>query len=474
MPIIVIDTNVIRPSPLLRSKHWVSLVDHAAAWDLRIAVPEVAVMEAINVVRKAWSTACSEIEALKLKQRDLGDVASNALDDIATRIESYPEDLTKRLGEIGVEVIGVPSVSHIDIARRASERRPPYQESEKDGYRDTLIWLTLLKVAEDNSETEVWFVSNNTRDFGPADKNWDGNGGGDREDCPIVFHSALVDEIDARGLTGRVRYVASIGRLEQHFAALYAPISDENLRTLIGAIDLEDFKRQLTEEVIGFQLDPEQAALPLAMSSNITLLANITAARWIADPTIDEAAGRGPDSWSARFSMDADVDVLMGDTSLSLSETSKTLTVSGEATFGNTGNVEGLKVTSVEALDGDPMIAVWDRLHKPQGVNANTEIWSRLRNAAVGVSSPMFDASRAAGLISGVRADSAIGQAAGLISGVRADSAIGQAAGLISGVRADSAIEALTASAGLIARSDQSDAEASDAPFEYTKEETAE
>ncbi|PBI91169.1 hypothetical protein BKP42_55210 [Rhodococcus erythropolis] len=290
----------------------------------------------------------------------------------------------------------------------------------------------------------MWFVSNNTSDFGPVDKNWNGEGGGDREACPIVFHHDLATEIEGRGLTGRLRYVTTINRLEQHFAAHYTPIAEEKLRSLVEAIDAEDFKRQLTDEVIRNQLDPEESALPLN-----SLNAIVEAVHWINQPIFEEAAGRGPNSWSARFSVDAEVCMLVGDLSFNVSEVSKVLKVSGDATFAN-GSVDSLKVTSIEALDGDPGRTAWARLNKHQGVTANAELWSRLGNAGVGINSPVAEAAmKAANLVAGMGTNPALEQVAGLVSGMGTNSAMGNAMLNINSPVAEAAMKAANLVAGM-------------------------
>lgn len=118
MPIVVVDANVIRSSPLLRNRSWSSLIDHSAEWNLRIAVPEIVLMESINVVRRGWDKARTSFEALKFGQCGLGEVQSKTLADIANHYENYPEALSSRLDQIGAEITKLPHIDHLEIARR--------------------------------------------------------------------------------------------------------------------------------------------------------------------------------------------------------------------------------------------------------------------------------------------------------------------------------------------------------------------
>jgi hypothetical protein len=56
--VIVVDTNQIRDSPMLRNRDWMELIAKAAEWDLRFVVPEVCVVEAITWSVENGLTKC--------------------------------------------------------------------------------------------------------------------------------------------------------------------------------------------------------------------------------------------------------------------------------------------------------------------------------------------------------------------------------------------------------------------------------
>ena len=55
-----------------------------------------------------------------------------------------------------------PDISHEIIARRALDRRKPFDVRGHNGYRDTLLWISVLSAATDS---KVMFVSDNSADF---------------------------------------------------------------------------------------------------------------------------------------------------------------------------------------------------------------------------------------------------------------------------------------------------------------------
>ncbi|WP_457145540.1 PIN domain-containing protein [Mycobacterium sp. URHB0021] len=133
-------------------------------------VPEVVFMETVNVVGRRWMEERDTLAGLKLGEFAVSDQIAAIVAEIEARVDGYATWLRKYFDEHGISVEPVPPVDHMEIARRASDGRNPFTRSKdgktKDGYRDTLIWLTFLAVAHDNDDEEVWLVSHNTRDFG--------------------------------------------------------------------------------------------------------------------------------------------------------------------------------------------------------------------------------------------------------------------------------------------------------------------
>ncbi|MFD3463230.1 PIN domain-containing protein [Nocardia fluminea] len=358
MPIVVVDTNILAGSPRLRSQEWLSLIENKNAWGVEFAVPEVVFMETANVVRRQWSSQRDQLAKAKVGEFGLSDALDLMLAEINRCSDEYEQSLRDLLGEIDASIVPPPATDLMVLAGRAAAQRAPYSNTkDKDGFRDTLIWLTVLSIAEDNPDTEVWFVSDNHVDFGPKVPNWTGDGTGERDDCPILFHQDLRDDLDERGLSGRVNYVVSLKRLEQYFAAQFAPIPEAKLANLVDQIDTNQLAGRLMMAALGRPVDPEQGALPLDAAT-----AEIVAAReqhrgW----EFSEGAGRGDAGWTARFAVDAEVDIefIRGD--LSRGEETKRLRFFGDITVSLENQVLGLVVTSAEALPDDPMRARWVR-----------------------------------------------------------------------------------------------------------------
>ena len=88
------------------------------------------------------------------------------------------------------------SISQSEVVKRALSSRRPFKEKEK-GYRDTLIWLSLLKYLKDQEiDGEVAFISTNTSDFMNVEK--------------TNFHADLLEDIEKAGLACRLQYFTSL------------------------------------------------------------------------------------------------------------------------------------------------------------------------------------------------------------------------------------------------------------------------
>ncbi|MBB5161585.1 PIN domain-containing protein [Mycobacterium sp. AZCC_0083] len=357
MAVIVVDTNILVASPLLESRAWRSLTDHAAEWDIEVVVPEVVVMETVNVVQRGWASSRQKVVDLNLGVFGLDDAKAAIVSRIDEVSSAYEMSLRTRLNAMGVKVWPTPAIDYMDIARRASGSRAPYGGGDKDGFRDTLVWHSVLAAAQANPETEVWLVSDNHTDFGPKAGNWTSDGKGTRDACPILFHKELVAELTERRLSERVFYVLSLNRIEQHFASQFSPIDAETLERLVDILDDDALDNKLIEVLAGLVLDPDQAALPLEVQVAEVAGAREEVGGWI----FTEGARRGDAGWTGRFSVDAEVDIAALDTQFAGHEYTKELRLSGQVRVSPSGEVLEMTVDSAVALPGDPMRARRDR-----------------------------------------------------------------------------------------------------------------
>ncbi len=124
-----------------------------------------------------------------------------------------------------------PDDTHEEVVRRALERKKPFKEDGSTGYRDYLVWLTCLNVAEEYPDDEIHFISSNTRDFADVS---------DRE----KLHPDLLQDLQER----------NINETRFHFWNSIKSFVDKHVKACVEQIDKEEkLCRDIEDNHIGFQ-----------------------------------------------------------------------------------------------------------------------------------------------------------------------------------------------------------------------------
>ncbi|TPV48006.1 DUF4935 domain-containing protein [Pseudarthrobacter phenanthrenivorans] len=355
MIVIIPDTNLVRNSPFLSRAEWKSLGDHREDWRVKLLIPEVVLMEAVNVVARLWKEQQGVLGKAKVGDLGLQGDVDSLIESIQQRIDDYEERLRSRLSELGADLVSTPNVDHLEIARRASAGVAPYQGKTKDGYRDTLIWLTVLDIAKNRPNDEVWFVSDNAQDFGDSGAKKAGAEVGGTE-CPKPFHQELQEELISLGLQNRVKYSPSLQVLEQHIAALNGPISIQELARLTSSVDFEALNGILELLPQGAKVVPSEVAL----SPNVVeaFLHQLTTqdGPW----EFTDAARRGEGRWTANYSVEAEAEIITFTSAGTSAVVTKPVRLSGFVNIKEPSEVEMVEMTSMTALPDDPDRALWE------------------------------------------------------------------------------------------------------------------
>lgn len=76
----------------------------------------------------------------------------------------YSTYLNEKLSRVRYSLIEYPNISHEVLARKAIQHKKPFKPNGQ-GYRDSLIWSTILELAGGGNLDQIGFVSSNIRDF---------------------------------------------------------------------------------------------------------------------------------------------------------------------------------------------------------------------------------------------------------------------------------------------------------------------
>lgn len=251
--IVVVDTNIFHGDPLMRRSHFRILLGQHLRGRITLALPEVVVREVPKLFQTQLDAAAGAIGTEAAKLRDLGhDPGVIALPDTAQARADFEQRLRAGLRERNVRIAPVTGDLDELVDQSVAERRPFRGKSQ--GFRDALIWRSVLELADDD---EVLLVTKNWRDFAQDDKHQD------------VLHQHLREDMQAAGHPpDRVRLVPSL----EEFVKANVP-SAEELALAQQRFDADlEWREQLTDKVYN-----ALNALDLEWSDRVTVVATESA-----------------------------------------------------------------------------------------------------------------------------------------------------------------------------------------------------
>lgn len=186
--LVLLDSNVLVGDFHWRSARFQLLLAEARRGHLRIIVPRLVVQEVANKYAERVTTALGEARRARRDLERLGHdvVWTVEAPERAEVRKRFEEDLANRLGSAGASMPNYPTVDHEAVVGRLLEGKKPFT-SEGKGYRDALLWNTVVQVAKLG---RVSFVSNNYKDFASSKE---GN----------VLHDDLLADLGENGVDPR-------------------------------------------------------------------------------------------------------------------------------------------------------------------------------------------------------------------------------------------------------------------------------
>lgn len=164
---VVIDTNSLGIRAPLAGNAERLLLAAAEKGQLVLVVPELVVREVVNKWRELVDKERDRLQSAvrELVKYDITVVVptDEERDALAGVMEAK---LREELSAPGVLVADFPTTPHERFVSRALARRQPFDRAGKDGYRDALLWETVVELA---GEHEVVLVSRDARAFADGD-----------------------------------------------------------------------------------------------------------------------------------------------------------------------------------------------------------------------------------------------------------------------------------------------------------------
>ncbi|MGY4785051.1 PIN domain-containing protein [Rhodococcus opacus] len=149
---VVLDSNILLQDKKLTSAKFESILASSEAGHIQLVVPQVVFDEYINKFRETAPKAYQEFNnSLRSYKAYLPESQqsnfTNDKPDFEELTTIHQKAFTDILFRAKAKILPYPATTHEAITRRALDRRRPFTKEGHVGYRDVLIWESILELA---------------------------------------------------------------------------------------------------------------------------------------------------------------------------------------------------------------------------------------------------------------------------------------------------------------------------------------
>lgn len=182
---IILDTNSIYKDFLLSSPQIRTIEKYLSQINDELLISEVVFEEMVRHFREDYSKAIGSYKSI-IKVSEVLGIELNSMMEIEKAVSLYRDKLQNRIKEIGGKVIQLPNPKIRSLFNRDIHGRKPFDTSGK-GFRDTLIWESILEIYLDHSE-DILLISNDKGFLTTTD------------DGGTILHEDLICDLKMRGI----------------------------------------------------------------------------------------------------------------------------------------------------------------------------------------------------------------------------------------------------------------------------------
>lgn len=233
MTTIYIDTNIFMNESFFRSAQAQAFLKACSIIQVSVVIPDIVIDEVLGNFPK---TLKAKVKALQVAQKELGRLIEIAPQEISAseEVDAYQDWLLELFEEKGVVILPYPEVKLKTMVQKSYENEKPFKETG-EGYKDFLVWETVIKHIEGKSTTSPnYFLTNNTRDFGAKDS-------ADKD----IIHPKLTGQIEEEDLRPKL-YTS----LKGAFDVLLAPNLQDMTLEEIPDLNADDLKKMTDEYLL--------------------------------------------------------------------------------------------------------------------------------------------------------------------------------------------------------------------------------
>lgn len=236
---IILDTNIIFNNYYLKSPRFLGLFSYLKKTKSSIFIPQTVFDE----LMKHYEESIAVFIKRSISDNQILFENNEIVYDLEKIINKYKSFLIRYVASGTIKIIKIKELSIKQILKRSLKEQYPFDKNDK-GFRDTVIWLSIMDVLKEKPKECFCFITKNKKDFG------DGK-----------LHQNLINDlgIDIK----RLKYFNSL----EDFLSLYAEKLEflnkeilesyllKNYKNLISYIDFEKLKTSV--KVTEFYTDVE-------------------------------------------------------------------------------------------------------------------------------------------------------------------------------------------------------------------------
>lgn len=170
-PYVVVDTTELRADLTLDTR-WTATIAAGSYGLLHLRIPNVVRLESIRHHDRMVSDGEREaLKGLNVVRRYAPDpeyvIDAREITQICDQIRvEFPHMLEYTVERANGAFLDTPQVDHDTVLARAMQGRKPFDTNGKEGYRDALIWYSILELCRTlHGSDHLLFVTGNSRDF---------------------------------------------------------------------------------------------------------------------------------------------------------------------------------------------------------------------------------------------------------------------------------------------------------------------
>jgi hypothetical protein len=245
---ILLDTNTVWKDFYLKKQIFSDLKYHAENYNLKILVPSIVRDEVFANFEKQWDEAALQFTNTFIYHADslnLADEKQKALDQLNSAWNDFLEN------EVA-ELLDCSELNMRDLISRSIKGLRPFQASSDKGFKDTLIWMSVIEhLKKVGVGTQLIVITNNKSDFTEDNRNLASN---------LILE---LEEIHVSGLYFKEigQYLDNESKKDESIVTLRKSLVTSMPDLIQGHFDLYDYYQESIEEWVYDYTDIHERAL---------------------------------------------------------------------------------------------------------------------------------------------------------------------------------------------------------------------